>query len=88
VSRRRHFAFFARRCTNPPPIGTRRRPTTPTALSRKRKHSSYSDPLQSDDEADDAIDASLGTSGRKQRPPGTKRACNQCRQQKVAALAV
>jgi hypothetical protein len=59
-------------------------PETPQRTSRKRKHSNYTDLHQSDDD-DDLVQ---NGSGRKSRPPGTKRACNQCRQQKVSPPCV
>ncbi|KAF2666101.1 hypothetical protein BT63DRAFT_427895 [Microthyrium microscopicum] len=53
---------------------------TPAKLSRKRKHSTYTEHNSDDDQHHDHD--GFGPS-RRQRPPGAKRACNQCRQQKL-----
>lgn len=63
-------------------VGTTTPPTT--QKSKRRKLSEYNDGLMNDDaegELDDGMQRN--GSGRKSRPAGTKRACNQCRQQKV-----
>jgi hypothetical protein len=60
--------------------------TTPPSVpkSKRRKLSAYNDAVKGDDE-DGELDDGLQRNGsaRKSRPAGTKRACNQCRQQKV-----
>jgi hypothetical protein len=61
--------------------------------TKKRKLSSYANPQlsQDSDDDDDKLDdsgAPRNGSSRKARPSGTKRACNQCRQQKVSHTAM
>jgi hypothetical protein len=60
--------------------------TTPPSVpkSKRRKLSAYNDDVKADEEDDDLDDGlQRNGSARKSRPAGTKRACNQCRQQKV-----
>lgn len=63
-------------------VGTTTPPSVPK--SKRRKLSEYNDGLKADD-AEGELDDGLQRNGsaRKSRPAGTKRACNQCRQQKV-----
>ena len=63
-------------------VGTTTPPSNPK--SKRRKLSEYNDGMKGDDEDGD-LDDGLQRNGstRKSRPAGTKRACNQCRQQKV-----
>jgi hypothetical protein len=63
-------------------MGTTTPPQNPKP--KRRKLSAYHDGLKDDDADDDLDDDALRNgSARKSRPAGTKRACNQCRQQKV-----
>jgi hypothetical protein len=59
--------------------------TPPSApKSKRRKLSAYNGAVkQTEDDGDLDDDVHHNGSGRKSRPVGTKRACNQCRQQKV-----
>lgn len=60
-------------------------PATPPSVpkaSKRRKLSTY-DAAKADAEDDDDVNGS----GRKNRTAGTKRACNQCRQQKVRKMS-
>jgi hypothetical protein len=59
--------------------------TTPPSAgkSKRRKLSAYNDGLIGDDAEGDLDDSLQRNGSRKSRPAGTKRACNQCRQQKV-----
>jgi hypothetical protein len=63
-------------------------PSIPKASTKKRKLSSYDDPALEYDGMDDHEGSANGMtrngSNRKSRQNGTKRACNQCRQQKVS----
>jgi hypothetical protein len=61
--------------------------------TKKRKLSSYPNPdlsqdSEDDDDKGDSGGAARNGSSRKARPSGTKRACNQCRQQKVSNTAM
>jgi hypothetical protein len=63
-------------------------PSIPKASTKKRKLSSFGDPGLEYEGLDDHDGSANGLtrngSNRKSRQNGTKRACNQCRQQKVS----
>lgn len=67
-------------------------PSIPRASTKKRKLSSFADPTLDYEGGDgDDLDGSANGltrngSNRKSRQNGTKRACNQCRQQKVSLV--
>jgi hypothetical protein len=69
-------------------VGTTTPPSVPK--SKRRKLSAYNNDIVKPDDLDDDLDDSLNHNGsaRKSRPAGTKRACNQCRQQKVRPICL
>jgi hypothetical protein len=62
-------------------VGTTTPPSIPK--SKRRKLSTNYDGLRGDDGEGELDDGLSRNGSRKSRPAGTKRACNQCRQQKV-----
>lgn len=70
----------------PPNSDLQSGPVTPPSVpkaSKRRKLSIYpEEQLEQEEEEFDGLHRN-GSSSRKNRPAGTKRACNQCRQQKV-----